>query len=83
MPHQTIPDGWTQKAKYLEKTFIFSDFPAAISFMIRVAPEAQRLNHHPEWTNIYNKVMVKLTTHDAGGLTDLDYDLARVMDSVY
>ncbi|MEZ5596836.1 MAG: 4a-hydroxytetrahydrobiopterin dehydratase [Pseudomonadales bacterium] len=59
--------------------FRFRDFPAAFAFMTRVALVAERMNHHPEWRNVYNRVDVELTTHDAGGLTELDFTLARAM----
>lgn len=64
----------------LEKTFLFKDFKQAFAFMTRVAEDAEALNHHPEWSNVYRTVKVRLTTHDAGGLTTLDVDLARRMD---
>ena len=64
----------------LEKTFLFKDFKQAFAFMTKVADEAEALNHHPDWSNSYRTVKVKLTTHDAGGLTQLDVDLAKRMD---
>lgn len=64
----------------LEKTFLFKDFKQAFAFMTRVAEDAEDLNHHPEWFNVYRTVKVKLTTHDAKGLTALDVELARRMD---
>lgn len=66
----------------LEKTFLFRDFKQAFAFMTRVADQAEALNHHPEWSNVYRTVHVILTTHDAGGLTDLDVELARQMDLI-
>ena len=65
----------------LTKTFRFKDFNAAFGWMTRVALAAEKLDHHPEWFNVYNRVEVTLTTHDAGGVTDLDVTLARLMDS--
>lgn len=65
----------------LTKTFRFKDFPAAFGWMTRLAIVAEKMNHHPEWFNVYNRVEVTLTTHDAGGLTDLDVRLAQAMDS--
>ena len=53
-----------------------------MAFMNAVAEVAERMNHHPEWTNVYNRVNVRLTTHDAGGLTQLDFDLAQAMDAL-
>lgn len=67
-------------ADALEKTFLFKDFKQAFAFMTRVADDAEDLGHHPEWSNVYRSVKVRLTTHDAGGLTALDAELARRMD---
>ena len=64
----------------LTKSFRFNDFNAAFGWMTRVALAAERLDHHPEWTNVYNRVDVVLTTHDADGVTALDLALARIMD---
>jgi 4a-hydroxytetrahydrobiopterin dehydratase len=62
------------------KTFRFADFNAAFGFMTRVALKAEKLDHHPEWFNVYNRVDVTLATHDAGGVTELDVALAQFMD---
>ncbi len=64
----------------LTRTFRFKTFNAAFGFMSRVALAAERMNHHPEWCNVYNTVRVILTTHDAGGITQKDIDLARKMN---
>lgn len=64
----------------LRKVWRFADFAAAWGFMCRVAPLAERMDHHPEWTNRYNIVDVTLTTHDCGGLSDLDVAMAQEMD---
>ena len=66
----------------LRRTFRFSNFTEAFAFMGRVAREADAMDHHPEWTNVYNRVDVTLTTHDAGGITALDIELARRMDAI-
>ncbi|MGS0743899.1 4a-hydroxytetrahydrobiopterin dehydratase [Glaciimonas sp. GG7] len=66
----------------IEKTFLFSDFNAAFGFMTQVALLAEKLDHHPEWSNVYNRVVVLLTTHDAHGVTELDVKLAQFMDQV-
>jgi len=64
----------------IERAMIFKDFNAAFGFMTRVALMADRMDHHPEWSNVYNRVEVLLTTHDAGGVTDLDIKMARFID---
>ncbi len=64
----------------ITKTFEFGDFNAAFGWMTRVAMAADKLDHHPEWFNVYSKVEVLLATHDAGGVTALDVQLAKVMD---
>jgi 4a-hydroxytetrahydrobiopterin dehydratase len=64
----------------IAKTYKFADFNAAFGFMSRVALVAEKMDHHPEWSNVYNRVEVVLTTHDAGGVTQKDVDLARFMD---
>jgi 4a-hydroxytetrahydrobiopterin dehydratase len=66
----------------ITRTFIFSDFNAAFGFMTRVALKAESMGHHPEWLNIYSRVEVTLTTHDAGGLTRRDTELAQFMDGL-
>jgi len=74
--------GWkmAESKDALEKTFLFKDFNQAFAFMTKVAEDAEDLNHHPEWSNVYRTVKVRLTTHDAGGLTGLDVQLAQRMD---
>ena len=64
----------------IARDFRFEDFNAAFGFMARVALKAETMNHHPEWSNVYNRVAVVLTTHDADGVTGLDLQLARFMD---
>lgn len=64
----------------ISKTFMFKDFNQAFGFMTRSALVAESMNHHPEWFNVYNRVEVTLNTHDAGGLTTLDFELAAKMD---
>ena len=63
------------------KTFKFADFNAAFGWMTRVALAAEKLDHHPEWSNVYSRVEVLLATHDAGGVTELDVTLAGIMDA--
>ena len=74
---------WEETQDRMAKTFVFATFADAISFMVRVSYKAEEMNHHPEWKNIYNKVFVELTTHDAGGVTVLDKELSTFMDAVY
>ncbi len=74
--------GWTlsDDATAIHKRFTFRNFGEAFAFMTRVAMAAEKLDHHPEWTNVYKTIDVKLSTHDAKGLTDLDFRLAKQMD---
>ena len=72
---------WAVVDGKLARTFAFPDFVTAWGFMAQVALVAERLNHHPEWFNVYGTVRVELTTHDAGGLTELDLELARAMNA--
>ena len=76
--------GWTvvQGRPAISKSFKFTDFNAAFGFMARVALAAEKLDHHPEWSNVYNRVDITLTTHDAGGITALDIDLARLINGM-
>lgn len=75
---------WDESTNKLTKTFEFKSFEEAILFMVRASEEISQLNHHPEWTNVYNKVMVKLSTHDAGNIvTEKDWELARVLDGIF
>jgi 4a-hydroxytetrahydrobiopterin dehydratase len=66
----------------LTREYRFNDFAAAFAFMTRVAFECEKMNHHPAWTNVYNRVSVRLSTHDAGGITQRDINLAKIMDSL-
>ncbi len=74
--------GWNHQAERdaLTKRFTFDDFVGAFGFMTRVALLAEKADHHPEWSNVYNKVSITLTTHDAGGVTDKDVKLAGEID---
>lgn len=75
--------GWSCKREALVKTFTFGSFKGALAWMVRVGFEAEAMNHHPEWTNVYNRVEVRLSTHDAGGkVTAKDVELARRMEMV-
>ena len=72
--------GWQIKEEKLFKSFLFSDFVSAFGFMSKVALKAEKMNHHPEWFNVYKKVDIYLTTHDSGGITELDVALAKICD---
>jgi 4a-hydroxytetrahydrobiopterin dehydratase len=74
--------GWSVKNEKLYKEFQFNDFNQAFGFMTRAAMEIEKMNHHPEWFNVYNRITVELTTHDAGGITDNDVNLARILNSL-
>ncbi len=71
---------WQHRGVRIERRFRFPDFVSAFAFMTEVALVAERMNHHPEWSNVYGNVEVALTTHDAKGLTRLDFELARAMN---
>lgn len=78
---QQHPD-WKLKDGKLYREFVFKDFAQAFAFMQRVAVLAEEMDHHPEWSNVYNKVTITLITHDAGGITTLDFELAGKIDKV-
>jgi 4a-hydroxytetrahydrobiopterin dehydratase len=74
--------GWSLVEGKLQRPFRFADFSEAFGFMSRVALAAETLGHHPEWSNVWNRVTITLTTHDTGGLSDLDVALARRIDGI-
>ncbi len=74
--------GWRVKDGKLHRELQFADFVTAFGFMTRVALVAEKRDHHPEWFNVYNKVVVDLVTHDAGGISDKDVELAKVMEAL-
>ena len=75
--------GWTVESDSLAKTFQFVSFREAMSFMVRVGFEAEAMDHHPDWTNVYNRVAIRLNTHDAGGkITAKDVALARKIQAI-
>jgi 4a-hydroxytetrahydrobiopterin dehydratase len=73
---------WTLVGGKLHREYKFSEFVTAFGFMASCALVAERMNHHPEWFNVWNKVVVDLTTHDAGGISALDFELAEKMDKL-
>ena len=77
-------DGWrmAEGREAIVKTFEFADFNAAFGWMTRAALKAERMDHHPEWTNVYNRVEIALTSHDAGGVTERDIALAVFLDGL-
>jgi 4a-hydroxytetrahydrobiopterin dehydratase len=78
---RSIP-GWAVNRGALVKEFKFGNFVEAFGFMTRVALLAEKSDHHPDWTNVYNRVEIKLSTHDAGGITALDFKLAQQIDQL-
>jgi 4a-hydroxytetrahydrobiopterin dehydratase len=74
--------GWTVSQGKLHREYKFADFAHAFGFMASSAVRAEAMAHHPEWFNVWNRVTVDLTTHDAGGLTDKDFELARAMEAI-
>jgi 4a-hydroxytetrahydrobiopterin dehydratase len=74
--------GWSVVDEKLHKDYVFTDFVYAFGFMATAAIAIEKMNHHPEWRNVYNRVSVDLSTHDAGGITAKDFALASLLDSV-
>ena len=73
--------GWRIVNEKLHKEFLFESFNQAFGFMTRAAMEIEKMNHHPEWFNVYNKITIELTTHDMGGITKNDVNLAKILNS--
>ncbi len=73
---------WQISNDKLHKTFLFQDFPAAFSFMTSIAIHAEKNDHHPEWSNVYNRVDITLTTHEAGGISMRDFKLAAIIEGL-
>jgi len=76
-------DRWTFKEGKLTKAFDFPNFVQAFGFMTQIALEAEKMNHHPEWCNVYNHVEIKLATHDARGITEYHYKHERTIETIY
>jgi len=81
-PPTDAPEGWELADGRLHRELEFVDFAAAFAFMTRVAAEAERLDHHPDWSNSWNTVVIDLVSHDRGGLTERDRDLADAINRV-
>lgn len=75
-------EGWKVVGGKVNKTLEFKDFVQAFGFMTRVAMEAEKMNHHPEWFNVYNRVRIDLMTHDVGGISNYDIKLAKIIDRI-
>ena len=77
-----VPEGWTKSAdgRALERSYTFKDFAEAFAFLTRVAEHAEAVNHHPEFTSVWNRVDFRLTSHDKGGVTERDRELAAAID---
>lgn len=73
---------WTYNDNAIHTSLEFDDFKDAFSVMTRIAFEAEKLNHHPDWTNVYNTLQISLSTHDAGGVTNKDFELAKIIDAL-
>lgn len=75
-------EGWSIVDEKLHKEFLFDTFNQAFGFMTRAAMEIEKMNHHPEWLNVYNRIIIELTTHDADGITKNDINLAKILNSL-
>ena len=75
--------GWAMKSNLIEREFNFANFLEAFSFMTKIAFVCEKYNHHPNWENVYSKVIIKLTTHDLGGISNLDQTIASEINSIY
>jgi 4a-hydroxytetrahydrobiopterin dehydratase len=84
VPQELLDAGWSlaQDGRSIAKTFRFKTFRDAMGWMVRAGFEAEAMDHHPDWTNVYNRVEVRLTTHDRGGLTGKDVELARRLEAL-
>ncbi len=80
--NQGLSEPWSLADGKLHKQFVFANFIQAFGFMTRVAIHCEKINHHPEWSNVYKTVVIDLTSHDVGGLSERDFDLAKRIESV-
>ena len=74
---------WKIADNALEREIVFADFREAMTAMVRISYIAEEMNHHPEWFNVYNRLRIRLTTHDTGGISEKDYALARAINELY
>jgi len=81
--HLRALSGWRLEQEKLHRELSFPNFVRAFGFMTQVALVAERMNHHPEWSNVYARVVIDLTTHDVGGISELDFELARHIEALY
>jgi 4a-hydroxytetrahydrobiopterin dehydratase len=80
--NESATECWTIENEHLRRAFVFEDFAQAFGFMTKVALLAEEMDHHPNWENVFNKVSISLTTHDLGGLSSLDFELAHKINAV-
>ncbi|SUZ54606.1 uncharacterized protein METZ01_LOCUS7460 [marine metagenome] len=78
-----LDNNWIIEENSLKRNFVFEDFVETFHFMEKVAKQAEKMNHHPSWSNTYNKLQIILTTHDIGGISELDFKLAKKIDSIF
>lgn len=78
----TSLEGWTYSDNSIQTSFEFENFKEAFTLMTRIAFEAEAKNHHPDWTNVYNQLEISLSTHDAGGVTEKDFELAKAIEAI-
>ena len=76
-------EGWSYQDGFISKTFLFKDFVEAFGFISKVAVISEKLNHHPDWSGVYNKVVLRLSTHDAGGVTANDIEFAKMTENYH
>ena len=75
-------EGWEMEKDGIIKNFVFENFKDALATMNKIGEVAEKMNHHPEWFNVYNKLDIRLSTHDKGGITQLDIDLAKAIEEI-
>ena len=78
----SLLEGWKMEKDGIVKSFVFESFKAALASMNRIGEVAEEINHHPEWFNVYNKLDIRLSTHNIGGITQLDIDLAKAIEEI-